>query len=87
MIFTPSGSGDGFDALTIQMMIECFDESGESGPHSLEGWALAHILNHCHENGISFTLVHFPKMGYYVTRKIVSGVIPEEMRHTFGMIE
>lgn len=83
MKFTTSGTGEGFDPLTIQMMIECFTETGESGPHSSEGWVLSHILNHCHDTGIPFTLVFLPNMGYYVKREATDGVIPEEMKPSF----
>lgn len=83
MKYATSGEGDGFDQLTIQMIIECFNSYGESGPHSPEGWALSHILEHCHANSIPFTLVFHPENGYYLKREIFPGVVPEEMREAF----
>ena len=85
MKFEPYGDGEGFDALTNHRLIECFLEHGESGPHSPDGWILSHILNHCRNNDIAFTLVFKPKIGYYVKRDVIDGVIPTEMLNIFGI--
>ena len=83
MRYATSGTGEDFDAHTIQLMIEAFDENQESGPYSTDGWVLSHILNHCHAKNIPFTLVFLPNKGYYVKREVVAGVIPAEMIPSF----
>lgn len=83
MRFVTTAIGEQFDYETIEMLIECFHENGESGPHSTEGWGLTHILNHCIVTAVPFTLVFLPAKGYYIKKGALDGVIPEEMRPSF----
>lgn len=66
----------------IDSAIRIFDKLGESGPHSTDGWLLSHILNHCTENGIPFTLASVPNGGFYVKRGVVEGVMPAPIQAT-----
>lgn len=82
------GNGDlglELDALSIQLMIECFEKTGESGPHSVEGLVLSKILNHCVVSGIAFSLVFIPEVGYYLKKGVVEGVVPVELHDLFGV--
>lgn len=83
MRYMPIGSGETFDDSAVSMALDCFEEHGESGPHSPEGWMLSKILNFCVKQGIPFTLVHIPNKGYYVKRGVVAGIVPIEVQESF----
>lgn len=75
-------AGDAASVEAIDSAIRIFEKLGESGPHSPDGWLLSHILNHCTETGIPFTLASVPDGGYYVKRGVVEGVIPPPIQAT-----
>lgn len=82
-------SRTGADAplATIDYAIRCFEKNGESGPHSTEGWLLSHILNHCIENKIAFSLVCVPDAGYYIKQGVVQNIAPPVILKTLSSKE
>lgn len=83
MKFETTHTGEPFEEELVEDVIRCFDEHGESGPHSHEGRLLSHILNHCYKNDIPFSLVYLPNRCYYVVRGVVDGVMPAEVKRSF----
>lgn len=53
----------------IRDAIGRFHSEGESGPHSPIGGILTHVLNHCIENQISFTLRYVGGGGYFLEKE------------------
>ena len=88
MRFSPTcsnGQDDALDSLTAKMTIDAFMEEDESGPHSIIGTSLCHLLNHCYKHGIAYTLVFVPFKGYYVRKDAAPNIIPEFLKLTWDV--
>jgi hypothetical protein len=80
MKFVYSGNAKSPTFEEIASVIKSFEEEGESGPHTPEGWMLAPLLSYCYKNWVPFTLAYIPTHGFYVKKGKVDGVIPPEMQ-------
>lgn len=57
---------------TLQMVVENFNRSGLSAPHSVHGVTLAPLLNYLVKNGVPFTLQFYGALGYAVRKGVVT---------------